>query len=85
MLTWVALRAASKTRRHPQVFMSLLLNHSAKSEWCREESSETVLNKMGERAMTNSVRLNLDMSFWQRPAKTLLTPGTQVYDKQAAV
>ena len=45
------------------VLNSASLIHSAKSEWCREESSETVLNKMSEWMMTNSARLNLDTSF----------------------
>ena len=31
--------------------------------------------------MTNVARPNLDVSFWQRLAKTLLTLGTHVYDE----
>ena len=41
---------------------SASLIHSAKSERCGGESSETTVNVMSERMMTNSVRPNLDAS-----------------------
>jgi len=49
---------------------SASLIHSAKSEWCRRESSETTMNEMSERTMnvmsermmTNLARPNLDAS-----------------------
>ena len=41
---------------------SASLIHSTKSERCRGESSETTMNVMSERTMTNSARPNLDAS-----------------------